>query len=359
MDSNGLMKELSKERKVIKTDSYEMSIGELINLYKDGDLKLTPAYQRLYRWDQKHKTNFIESILIGIPIPQIFVAQKEDGKWDVVDGVQRLSTILQLVNELPDYPPLVLDGTDYLPSLHGITWENMPEDAKRLLKRTRIGVNIILTENSIQSQYDLFQRLNTGGVMLESQEIRNCLIIMLDEGFYDKINTLKDYPPFKNCINLTKDKYNIEYHMELIVRYLIAKRNKVNYANYSISSEKLPDFLDRETVNLIEDKSFNIDEEIVLFKKVFDKMEEQLGEKVFRKYNSKKNKFVGAFSMSSYEAITVGVAENFDSIHWAGFEDKIKKIYTDNEFLKWSDRGIKVVGRFKALNDFSREYFAK
>ena len=216
MEKNELMYELSKERKVIKTDSYEMSIGELINLYKDGDLKLTPAYQRLYRWDQKHKTNFIESILIGIPIPQIFVAQKEDGKWDVVDGVQRLSTILQLVNVLPGHPPLVLDGTKYLPSLQGITWDNMPEDAKRLLKRTRIGINIILTENSIQSQYDLFQRLNTGGVILESQEIRNCLIIMLSPDFYDKINVLKEYPAFKKCISLTNDKYKIEYHMEFL-----------------------------------------------------------------------------------------------------------------------------------------------
>ena len=72
-----LMEELAKERKNIKTDSYDMSIGEIISLYQDGDLKLNPAYQRLYRWDKDHKVRFIESILIGIPIPEIFVAQKE------------------------------------------------------------------------------------------------------------------------------------------------------------------------------------------------------------------------------------------------------------------------------------------
>lgn len=146
-----LMEELAKERKNIKTDSYDMSIGEIISLYQDGDLKLNPAYQRLYRWDKDHKVRFIESILIGIPIPEIFVAQKEDGKWDIVDGVQRISTLLQLVGELPGYEPLVLEGTKYLPSLQGLTWETMPGDAKRLLKRARIGVNIILTENSIEA----------------------------------------------------------------------------------------------------------------------------------------------------------------------------------------------------------------
>ena len=242
MAETDLMMELSKERKNIKTDSYDMSIGEIISLYKDNDLKLNPAFQRLYRWDEDHKTNFIESILIGIPIPEIFVAQKEDGKWDIVDGVQRISTLLQLVGDLPGYKPLVLQGTSYLPSLEGMTWETMPPDAKRLLKRARIGVNIILTENSIQSQYELFQRLNTGGVKLESQEIRNCLIIMLDESVYERINELKSYENFKKCLTLTEDKYKVEYHMELIVRYLIAKRNKVVYSDYNIATEKLPDF---------------------------------------------------------------------------------------------------------------------
>ena len=201
-----LMEELDKERNNIKTDSYDMSIGELISLYQDGDVKLNPAYQRLYRWDKDHKVRFIESILIGIPIPEIFVAQKKDGKWDIVDGVQRISTLLQLVGELPDHDPLVLEATKYLPSLEGMTWETMPADAKRLLKRARIGVNIILTENSIESQYELFQRLNTGGVSLESQEIRNCLIIMLNENYYNKINELKNYEYYNDVFR----KYHID-----------------------------------------------------------------------------------------------------------------------------------------------------
>lgn len=353
-----LIEELAIERKNIKTDSYDMSIGELISLYRDGDLKLNPAYQRLFRWDQDHKVRFIESILIGIPIPQIFVAQKEDGKWDVVDGVQRISTLLQFVGELPGYDPLVLDGTKYLPSLQGMDWKTMPDDAKRILKRTRIGVNIILTENSIESQYELFQRLNTGGISLESQEIRNCLIIMLESSYYEKINTLKDYPAFKNCLTLTDDKFKVEYHMELIVRYLIAKRNKVNYADYNISTEKIADFLDREIALLIEDREFDLDHEIEIFKKTIDYLSEKMGEDVFRKYKSEKNKFEGAFSNASFEAILVGVAENIDFWLTREIKDKIIRMYSEPKFLEFSDRGVKVVNRFKELNSFSREYFS-
>lgn len=353
----GLMEELGKERKNIKTDSYDMSVGEIISLYEDEDLKLNPAYQRLFRWDEDHKTNFIESILIGIPIPEIFVAQKSDGKWDIVDGVQRISTLLQLVGELPDMNPLVLQGTDYLPSMEGMTWETMPADAKRLLKRARIGVNIILTENSVQSQYELFQRLNTGGVKLESQEIRNCLIIMLDESFYNKINKFKDYKNYRRCLPITEDKYKVEYHMELIVRYLIGKYNHVNYDDYNFATEKLPHFLDKEVARLIADKNFDLDKELALLKKTFDNISKSIGNDVFKKYNFDKAKFEGAFSNSSFEAILVGTAENLDKLDWDTYKKKIINIYKDKTFLKYADRGIKVVTRFKYLNDFSREYF--
>lgn len=351
------MEELSKERKTIKTDSYDMSVGELINLYKEQDLKLNPAYQRLYRWDDEHKTNFIESILIGIPIPPIFVAQKDDGKWDIVDGLQRISTLLQLTGDLPDYKPLVLQGTETLPSLEGMTWETMPMDAKRLLRRTRIGVSIILTENSVSSQYELFRRLNTGSVTLESQEIRNCLIIMLSSDFYKKINTLKTYENFTKCIKLTDDKYKIEYHMELILRYFIAKNNKVDYSQYNIASEKLPKFIDKETAKLISDSEFDLDKEIDLFKKTFDKLAEYMGDEIFRRYNGEKDKFEGAFSNSSYEAILVGVATNLDNINWENFREKVKEMYSQDAYVKASDRGVKVINRFKDLNAFSREYY--
>lgn len=104
-----LLDELQAARKQIKTDSYSMSIGEIINLYRDEDLILNPAFQRLFRWNDAQKTKFIESILIGIPIPQIFVAQQSGGQWTIVDGVQRVSTLLQLTGNLKDKEPLILN----------------------------------------------------------------------------------------------------------------------------------------------------------------------------------------------------------------------------------------------------------
>jgi hypothetical protein len=82
-----LLEEIAIARKEIVSDGYDMSVGELINLYRDGELKIDPAFQRLFRWDSTRKTRFIESILLGLPLPPIFVYQRKDGVWELIDGV--------------------------------------------------------------------------------------------------------------------------------------------------------------------------------------------------------------------------------------------------------------------------------
>ena len=120
-----LIDEIDSRRREIRTDGYAMSIGEWISLYEKKELDIHPEFQRFFRWSDTQKTNLIESILLGIPLPPIFVSQRTNGVWDVVDGLQRLSTIFQLIGILKDekgkaVAPLVLQGTKYLPSLSGL-----------------------------------------------------------------------------------------------------------------------------------------------------------------------------------------------------------------------------------------------
>jgi Protein of unknown function DUF262 len=90
-----LEQQIATKAKEIHTDGYPMSIGEVISLYKDSDIDIHPEFQRIFRWTTDQKSRLIESILLGIPIPSIFVSQRPDGVWDVIDGVQRLSTIFE------------------------------------------------------------------------------------------------------------------------------------------------------------------------------------------------------------------------------------------------------------------------
>ena len=92
-----LLEDIKQMRNTLQTDKLDMSFGEIMSMYERNEIIINPEFQRLYRWSHYQKTRFIESIIIGIPIPPIFVAEDENGRWEVVDGLQRLSTIFSFV----------------------------------------------------------------------------------------------------------------------------------------------------------------------------------------------------------------------------------------------------------------------
>ena len=97
-----LIDEINLKSKEIVTDNYSMSVGELISMYKEKDLEIHPEFQRFYRWTDLQKSRLIESFLLNFPVPPIFVYQRIDGVWDVVDGLQRLSTVLHFAGVYRD-----------------------------------------------------------------------------------------------------------------------------------------------------------------------------------------------------------------------------------------------------------------
>ena len=214
-----LTDEINARRAEIRSDGYPMSIGEIVNLYRDGELDIHPEFQRFYRWSDEQKSRLIESILLGIPIPSIFVSQRDDGVWDVIDGLQRLSTILQLIGYLKDengalLEPLILKNTKYLPSLEAMQWANknpalsIGTTNQLIIRRTKIDVKIILRESSESSRYELFQRLNTGGSQLSDQELRNAILLMVKPDAYRWIERLAKDENFQSCISLT-DRFHV------------------------------------------------------------------------------------------------------------------------------------------------------
>lgn len=363
-----LLKEIEEVRKEIKTDNFSMAIRELVQVYRDGDLELFPSYQRLFRWDDDQKSRFIESLLMGMPTPPIFIAQTKGSKWTIVDGLQRICTVLQTMGLLRKskgdetlLAPLNFTHTEKLPSIEGLDWNTLDPDAQRIIKMSKLDLKIILVEDNVQAQYELFKRLNTGAVVLESQEIRNCLIIMIDEEFYNHIEAIKVFPAFANTINITETKTVLEFPMELILRYFISKNPKVDFTKYNISNELLADFIDKETIKILNDEDFRIEEEIVLFKRVFELLNDVLGEKAFKKFSTTKGDFEGAFLQTSYEAILPGLSKNIEFYENEGkvtLVDKIRQMYNESAYIEGAVRGKKALSRIKELREFSLQYFA-
>lgn len=120
--------EITNAQRFVRTDAYQMSVGEILSMYDSNEIIIDPDFQRLFRWTISQKSKLIESLLLGIPLPPIFVFELENGQWELIDGLQRVSTLLEFTGRLrcPDggvAVPSVLEATKYLPSLHNAVWE--------------------------------------------------------------------------------------------------------------------------------------------------------------------------------------------------------------------------------------------
>lgn len=328
-----LLKQIDDARMHVHTDSYPMSIGELINLYDDDELDIHPEFQRVYRWSPEQKSQFIESILLGIPLPSIFVAQRQDGIWDVVDGLQRISTILSFLGKLKNedngfLEPLKLQATRYLPALEGKVWEdkNNPKneieiEIKRLFKREKIDIKIIKRESDNDTKFELFQRLNTGGSALSEQEVRNCIMLMINRDAYFWLTDLSKENNFQETVPLS-EKQKIEcYDQEIALRFFIQR-------NSSIEIKKLHNdihpYINEELTKLFsKDSSFNYQHEKNIFIKTFSIANQALNNDAFKKYNFDKGRHDGAISLPIFEALSTGLSKLIE-----------KSLFTDEELTE-------------------------
>tara|TARA_B100001094_G_scaffold333055_1_gene408211 strand:+ start:7567 stop:8676 length:1110 start_codon:yes stop_codon:yes gene_type:complete len=358
--------QIESKRKEIFTDSYPMSIGELANLYIDGDLEINPKFQRNFRWTNNQKVKLIESILLGIPIPSIFVAQRDDGVWELVDGLQRLSTIFSFMGVLKNTgeklknEPLILKKTEYLSDLEKVSWKgdnSLSDILKRTFKRAKIDIKIVNKESDHQTKFELFQRLNTGGSNLSDQEVRNCLLIMLDESVYERIQTLSEYPPFCDTICITERAKEQKYDMELTLRLLcLAKSTDDDLKGIDEVSE----FITQKFISICDQASLDWNKIEAVFKKTFDIINDSTSENTFRR--KKGDEYKGAFQLSIYELIATGVflylendkpEEELPSL----IEHVSELLSSHDEFQRYSGSGQRANHRLPKIVKICRELF--
>ena len=367
-----LENEINQKAKEIQTDQYPISIGEIINIYEHEELDIHPQFQRYFRWNNLQKSKFIESILLGIPIPPIFVAQRKDGIWDVVDGLQRLSTIFEFVGKLIDddgntLPNSRLSATEYLPSLEDKYWESdeemysFPDSVKIDFKRKKLNFVIVKKESDEEVKFDIFQRLNTLGSQLSNQEIRNCLLIMIDPEFNDWLRDLANYLPFLDSIQLSERYLNEQFNMELALRFFVYK----NVPHKEISKSKdVDELLTHQMRRFSLDPSFNRKEEERIFKATFDIIRKVLGSDTFKKYFPQEKRFKGQFLISAFEVVAIGLGKNID--YWKEKEiekikdilsEKIKSIWSNDTFISNSGSGSNVSSRLPELLPLGKRLF--
>lgn len=368
-----LQKEINVARMQVHTDSYPMSIGELVNLYDDGEIDIHPEFQRVYRWSEEQKSKLIESIILGIPLPSIFVAQRNDGVWDVVDGLQRISTILSFMGKLKDQDgeiitPLKLLATKYLPALEGKVWENphdrsteVDADIKRVFKREKLDIKIIKRESEGDTKFELFQRLNTGGSQLSDQEVRNCMLLMLNDESYTWLKNLSKNENFVATTPLSEKQNEECYNQELALRFVIQRHS--NDQTKREHTDVAP-YLNAEMTRLFRsDSGFDYGTEEDVFNRTFSLFNQALEDNTFKKFNHDKQRYEGAISLPVYEALTVGVSYVVQTAQKSDAEiieliQEQSKILTEHpRFIHALEKRIRPIERMSVMAELGEELF--
>lgn len=277
IDDNEEIMPIPKEKRNLRTQSYDKSVADLVGMMKDGRIYLTPEYQRNYVWDSKKASLLVESILLNIPIPVIYAAREQDENlsWNIVDGLQRLNALKRFYNN--EFP---LIGLEILSELNGQKYKNLNTRTKSYLDDANLRIVLLFEDSHPDIKYDIFMRLNTGSVKLKPQELRNCLY---RGTFNEALKELVKDENILNIMNLKKPHKRMD-DIELILRYIAISENydktKEILNNYNgVMKSFLNDYM-HNNQNMHIDKIEQIKEKVI---KTVKKAYSIFGKQAFRR----------------------------------------------------------------------------
>jgi hypothetical protein len=308
-------------------------------------------------------------MLLDIPVPPLFVSEREDAKWEVIDGLQRLSTIFEVMGELKDeddksVPPLMLTRTHYLPDLEGKYWTSaipdieLPELAKIKIKRARFDVNIVKSGSDVGVKYEIFQRLNTGGSKATDQEVRNCVMIMTDPSFFKWLQKLAKSEDYKAALAMTERAEEEAFELELVTRFVVFVTSKVDELK---RIDELGAYLTNQARSKAMDSSFDRIGVMNAFNATFKFVSEVLGENAFKRFDQRKSKYMGPTLASLFEVIAIGIGRH---LLMGGalpkkdaFEEQHKAIWTKLSAQPFVGSGVRASTRIPGTIAFGRTAF--
>lgn len=374
-----LLEQVSNFRQSIKTDSYSPTIKEIIDNFVAGDWIIKPAYQRLFRWDLKRQSEFVESLILSIPTPPIFIAANaKDGRYEIIDGLQRVSTLLKffnqdirsktsperweelksnyhseaIENDIFTTSPLWAGGL--LSKLENATTANLPDAILRTLRHSRIPVILIEPESSLEARYHVFRRLNRSGAMLSDQEIRNCTARIIDDKFADRLRTLGSSATIRKALSLSEEQEKSMMAEECVLRLLANAHSKTPL------SHKVTDFLDTfmDSASKGEfDLTLEIEKQVLDSFELINKISPEDGA-LFRRWKNGEYKG-GAFSTNIFDIVATGIYCNIKHLDAEKAKINFDQLMADQEVGDLTGGGSNTKKKFERRIAFGKEMFSK
>ena len=263
-------------------------------------------------------------------------------------------------------PPSVLEATRYLPSLHNTVWESSEEISdvvaaeqapldksyQLAIRRARLGVEILKRPSDDQTKFDLFQRLNAGGTQANPQELRNCIMLMINGEYFRHIKVAAERVSFKSAFSITEDQFDRQRHMEYAVRFLV-------HAEIAYDGKlDVEEYIDEGIVQLA--KVGNASRDARLLDRTFDLLDSISGSNTLRRYDG--DRHTGKVGLVALEGIAVGVASNIDSILLlpdpeSFVKQRILNFWEQPETATFTSPGLRGTTRIQRTVPFGKRWF--
>lgn len=310
------------EKKVI-TDDKNYPLSTIRDMYDEGDLITNPDYQRDFIYDISRRSKLIESVLLGIPIPTVYLCQEDNEVYSVIDGQQRImSFVTYLKNEY------ALKGLTEIPELNSKKYSELEKPVQRKLKNATIHAVCLLKESQ-ELKYEIFSRLNQGAVMLKAQELRNCIYRGSFNAMLEKIATTNAILSELFCGTNKRKTFQ-----ERILRFFALR----DFNNYKSS---MPKTLNQYMMAHQNDSADSIESQRSLFCGTIDIIKQILGKTAFMQYDRNKQCYIDKFSPSVYDSIVIPFSlfdRNSLMRHADIIRNEIERIRTqDDEYWSYAE----------------------
>jgi len=259
------------QRRRIFTDKSDPPISALHTREKDGDLVLDPIFQRRKVWDDRRSSRLIESVILEVPLPVFYLAEGSDGTEEVIDGQQRLSAFFRFLDN--EY---ALRSLKALPDLNGKKFKDLDKPTQRLVRDSSIRTITFKRESDENLRFEIFERLNTGAVPLNRQELRNCVYRGPYNNLLIELSADSDYMWLMGLRKSEKRMKDVEYMLRFAAFY------HATYLNYKPS---MASFLDKD-MRKYQHASRQEQEDLrAAFKKSVTLVRSLLGRNAFKRYH--------------------------------------------------------------------------
>jgi len=322
MNAIKIQEELDKNRRTVSFDSYDITVRQIYDMVTERMIDVAPEYQRHFVWDEARQSQLIESIFLGIPVPSLFMATNKDSSWEVIDGLQRLTTIVNFVGTEevirqmnPNGTKLVLRGLEKLESMVGSKFEDLASPVQLMFLTRPLRITVLNDRSDFDLRYDLFERLNTGGVSLHPQEIRNCVFLGEFNDFLKECSMNED---FRAVVKLTANAARTGNMEELVLKFFAYYEDRDHFV-HSVKGF-LNDYMEKKTTSFKNRPGLKY-----IFNSTFSFLRETLPNGIVRANRPNITPLI------LFEAISIGVA---DALRFGEPNREILVTLLDNQDLK-------------------------